>query len=25
MRMLKEKPIDRMAKEPPPPTWGQRP
>ena len=25
MRTLKEKPIDRMAKEPPPPTWGQRP
>ena len=25
MRMLKEKPIDRMSKEPPPPTWGQRP
>jgi tricorn protease len=25
MRMLKERPIDRSAKEPPPPTWGKRP
>jgi tricorn protease len=25
MRLLKEKPIDRLSKEPPPPTWGQRP
>ena len=25
MRMLKERPIDRLSKEPPPPTWGQRP
>jgi tricorn protease len=25
MRLLKERPIDRMSKEPPPPTWGQRP
>ena len=24
MRMLKEKPIDRMMKEPPAPTWGKR-
>jgi len=24
LRMLKEKPIDRMMKEPPPPTWGKR-
>ncbi len=24
MRMLKEKPVDRMTTEPPPPTWGQR-
>ncbi len=25
MRQLKERPVDRMMKEPPPPTWGQRP
>ncbi|HKV34192.1 MAG TPA: PDZ domain-containing protein [Pyrinomonadaceae bacterium] len=25
MRMLKERPIDRSTKEPPPPTWGKRP
>ena len=25
MRMLKERPVDRMSKEPPPPTWGKRP
>jgi tricorn protease len=25
MRLLKEKPVDRAVKEPPPPTWGQRP
>jgi tricorn protease len=25
MRMLKERPVDRAVKEPPPPTWGQRP
>ena len=25
MRQLRERPVDRMAKEPPPPTWGQRP
>jgi tricorn protease len=25
MRMLKEKPVERTAKEPPPPTWGKRP
>jgi tricorn protease len=25
MRMLKEHPVDRAIKEPPPPTWGQRP
>ncbi len=25
MALLKQRPIDRMAKEPPPPTWGQRP
>ena len=25
MRMLKERPVDRSPKEPPPPTWGQRP
>ena len=24
MRLLKEKPVDRMTKEPPPPTWGLR-
>jgi tricorn protease len=24
MRMLKEKPVDRAVKEPPPPTWGKR-
>ena len=24
MRMLKEKPVERMTKEPPPPTWGRR-
>jgi tricorn protease len=24
MRMLKDKPVDRMTHEPPPPTWGQR-
>lgn len=25
MRMLKERPVERMEKEPPPPVWGQRP
>ena len=25
MRMLKERPVDRLPKEPPPPTWGKRP
>jgi tricorn protease len=25
LRMLKERPVDRSVKEPPPPTWGQRP
>jgi tricorn protease len=25
MRLLKERPVDRMTKEPPPPTWGKRP
>ncbi|HKS08371.1 MAG TPA: PDZ domain-containing protein [Pyrinomonadaceae bacterium] len=25
MRMLKERPVDRSTKEPPPPTWGKRP
>ncbi|HEV2828303.1 MAG TPA: PDZ domain-containing protein [Pyrinomonadaceae bacterium] len=25
MRLLKERPLDRAVKEPPPPTWGQRP
>jgi tricorn protease len=25
MRMLKERPVDRAIKEPPPPTWGVRP
>jgi tricorn protease len=25
MRMLKERPVDRMTKEPPPPVWGKRP
>jgi tricorn protease len=24
MRLLKERPVDRAAKEPPPPTWGKR-
>jgi tricorn protease len=24
LRLLKEKPVDRMMKEPPPPTWGKR-
>lgn len=24
MRMLKERPVDRSSKEPPPPTWGRR-
>ena len=24
LRMLKEKPVDRMDHEPPPPTWGKR-
>ena len=24
LRLLKEKPVDRMTKEPPPPTWGLR-
>jgi tricorn protease len=24
LRLLKEKPVNRMMKEPPPPTWGQR-
>jgi tricorn protease len=24
MRLLKEHPVDRMSKEPPPPTWGKR-
>ncbi len=25
LRLLKERPVDRAIKEPPPPTWGQRP
>lgn len=25
MRLLKERPVDRSTKEPPPPTWGKRP
>ncbi len=25
MRLLKERPVDRMTKEPPPPVWGRRP
>ena len=25
MALLKQRPIDRMGKEPPPPVWGQRP
>ncbi len=25
MRMLRERPVDRMTKEPPPPVWGRRP
>jgi tricorn protease len=25
LRLLKEKPVERMTKEPPPPTWGKRP
>ena len=25
MKLLKERPVDRMTKEPPPPTWGKRP
>jgi len=25
MRMLKERPVERLPKEPPPPTWGKRP
>jgi len=25
MRMLKERPVERATKEPPPPTWGKRP
>jgi tricorn protease len=25
MRLLKERPVDRSAKEPSPPTWGKRP
>jgi tricorn protease len=25
MRMLKERPVDRLPKEPPPPVWGKRP
>lgn len=25
MRLLKERPIDRLTKEPPPPVWGKRP
>ena len=25
MRLLKERPVDRATKEPPPPTWGKRP
>ncbi len=25
MRLLKERPVDRTSKEPPPPTWGTRP
>jgi len=25
MRLLKERPVDRAVKEPPPPTWGKRP
>jgi len=24
LRMLKEKPVVRLTKEPPPPTWGKR-
>jgi tricorn protease len=24
MRMLKEKPVERLSHEPPPPTWGKR-
>ena len=24
LKMLKEKPVERMMKEPPPPTWGKR-
>jgi tricorn protease len=24
LRMLKEHPVERMGKEPPPPTWGKR-
>jgi len=25
MRMLKERPVERLPKEPPSPTWGKRP
>jgi len=25
LRLLKEKPVERLTKEPPPPTWGKRP
>ena len=25
MRLLKERPVERLPKEPPPPTWGKRP
>jgi hypothetical protein len=25
LRMLKENPVNRASKEPPPPTWGVRP
>lgn len=24
LRLLKEKPVQRLTREPPPPTWGQR-
>jgi tricorn protease len=25
MRLLKERPVERLPKEPPPPVWGKRP
>jgi tricorn protease len=25
LRQLKDHPVDRISKEPPPPTWGKRP